>query len=170
MPVGRRPSRRDRPGFAAAETAGSRRTGVAARGIGFESGSDLDARYFRLAISGAAWIATSLGLPWRDAALHALALGFVFSMMLGHAPVILPAVARVKLLFGPVFYVPLAVLHGSLAARLLQAHLDGRVLARAAAGNGFAILLFAATVAGSAIARRLKQRSRGGPDGHTVRP
>jgi hypothetical protein len=29
----------------------------------------------------------------RDAALHGLGLGFLFSMMLGHAPVILPAVA-----------------------------------------------------------------------------
>ena len=35
--------------------------------------------------------------------------GFVFSMMLAHAPVILPALARVKLLFGWLFYVPLGV-------------------------------------------------------------
>ena len=137
----------------------ARRT-VAAEGLSRYMALCLLLGYFWLAISGAAWIATALGLPWRDAALHALALGFVFSMMLGHAPVILPAVARVKLLFGPVFYVPLALLHGSLAVRLLQAHFDVRVLAKAAAGNAFAILLFAATVAGSAIAWRLKHRAR----------
>ncbi|HET9642888.1 MAG TPA: hypothetical protein VFP68_05935 [Burkholderiaceae bacterium] len=54
--------------------------------------------YLWLFIAGAAWMAASFGLPFRDAALHALALGFVFSMMLGHAPAILPAIARVKVL------------------------------------------------------------------------
>ncbi len=67
--------------------------------------------YAWLAVSGLAWMATSMGFAARDVALHALGLGFVFSMMLGHAPVILPALARVKLLFGWFFYVPLAVLH-----------------------------------------------------------
>jgi len=51
-------------------------------------------------------------------ALHALGLGFIVSMMMGHAPVILPAVARVRLQFGPWFYLPLALLHASLLVRL----------------------------------------------------
>ena len=53
-----------------------------------------------------------------DAAVHALALGFVFSMVFGHAPVIFPAVLRVAVPYHPSFYVPLALLHGSLAVRL----------------------------------------------------
>ena len=110
--------------------------------------------YLWLAVSGVAWAAASLGQPTGDAALHALALGFVFSMMLGHAPVILPAIAGVKLQFGWVFYAPLAVLHGSLVVRLLLAPLDPRWLALGAATNAVAIVLFAATVLGSALAWR----------------
>jgi hypothetical protein len=112
--------------------------------------------YAWLCVAGVAWTATSLGRPCRDAALHALGLGFVFSMMLGHAPVILPAIARVKLLFGWGFYVPLAMLHGSLALRLVAGHFDASALAVGAAGNACAIAVFAATVAGSAIAWRIK--------------
>ncbi|MBI5275837.1 MAG: hypothetical protein HY854_05200 [Burkholderiales bacterium] len=99
--------------------------------------------YAWLAIAGVAWVAAS-----RDLALHALGLGFIVSMMMGHAPVILPAVARVKLLFGGWFYVPLAALHASLAVRFLSERGPGAV------GNALAIVLFIATVVASAIAFR----------------
>ena len=59
------------------------------------------------------------GSPSYDAALHALALGFVFSMVFGHAPIIFPAVLRVAVPYHPTFYVPLALLHVSLVARLM---------------------------------------------------
>jgi len=98
--------------------------------------------YGWLALAGLAWTATAWGWALRDAALHALALGFVFSMVLGHAPVILPALARVKLAFGPQFYLPLALLHGSLALRLFVP--GGQ--AAGAAGNVAALALFIATV------------------------
>lgn len=112
--------------------------------------------YGWLAISGLAWMVTSLGHAARDIALHALGLGFVFSMMLGHAPVILPAVARVKLLFGRFFYVPLVLLHVSLAIRLLGGSFDRSLLSAGAAGNAGAIAAFVATVLGSAVAWRLR--------------
>ncbi len=115
--------------------------------------------YFWLFVAGAAWTATSLGRPWRDAALHALGLGFVFSMMLGHAPVILPAIARVKILFGGYYYLPLALLHGSLALRLAGGRFDSYSLTLGAAGNALAIAAFAATVAGSAVAWRASHSS-----------
>ncbi|MCL2636476.1 MAG: hypothetical protein FWD50_07635, partial [Betaproteobacteria bacterium] len=54
----------------------------------------------------------------RDAALHAIFLGFVFSMVIGHAPIIFPAVMRVRILYHPFFYLPLAALHLTLALRL----------------------------------------------------
>lgn len=107
--------------------------------------------YGWLALAGAAWCAAALGLPLRDAALHALALGFVFSMMLGHAPVILPALARIKLQFGWPFYLPLALLHGSLLLRLLGPHFHSPSFGAGATGNALAIALFAATVAGAAL-------------------
>lgn len=112
--------------------------------------------YGWLFVAGLAWAATALGAPWRDAALHGLALGFVFSMMLGHAPVILPAIARVKVLFGTAFYLPLLLLHASLLLRLAAGHGDPRALAAGAAGNALAIAAFAATLAGAALAWRLR--------------
>ena len=112
--------------------------------------------YAWLLVAGAAWMATSMGLPFRDAALHALALGFVFGMMFAHAPVILPAIARVKVLFGAAFYLPLGVLHVSLVVRLAAGHRDDAALRAGAAGNALAIVLFAATVLGSAWAWRVR--------------
>jgi len=77
--------------------------------------------YVWLAI-GAGVIVTAGGLapgsPSYDAALHALALGFVFSMVFGHAPIIFPAVLRVAVPYHPTFYLPLALLHVSLIVRL----------------------------------------------------
>lgn len=110
--------------------------------------------YAWLAVGGLAWSATALGLPARDAALHALGLGFIVSMMLGHAPVILPAIARVKLLFGWCFYLPLAALHLSLVLRLGPGWQDPAWRAQGALLNVLAIALFAATVAGAAWAWR----------------
>jgi hypothetical protein len=101
-------------------------------------------------------MATSLGFDFTDAALHALALGFVFSMMLGHAPVILPAIARVKVLFSRLYYLPLALLHVSLVIRLAAGRTDFHALAVGAGGNALAIAAFIVTVAGSAMAWRLK--------------
>src|SRR5690349_19600517 len=46
--------------------------------------------YGWLGVAGAGWMMAGLGAaPWRDTALHALGLGFVFSMVFAHAPVIL---------------------------------------------------------------------------------
>jgi len=115
--------------------------------------------YAWLAVAGLAWIATSLGYAARDVALHALGLGFIFSMMLGHAPVILPALARVKLLFGGFFYVPLALLHISLALRLFFGPFDLALLGAGALGNAAAIAFFAATMVGSALAWRAKHQA-----------
>jgi hypothetical protein len=120
--------------------------------------------YAWLAIGGLAWMATAAGLPARDAALHALGLGFLVSMMMGHAPVILPAVARVKLRFGAFFYVPLAALHGSLALRLFAGYAGGPARAEGALSNALALALFAATAVGAAFAwRRQEARPRRTP-------
>ncbi len=124
--------------------------------------------YLWLLVAGVAWAATSFGLPFRDAALHGLALGFVFSMMLGHAPVILPAIARVKVLFGRVYYLPLLLLHGSLVVRLAAGRLDVAALAAGAAANALAIAAFASTVGGSALAWHLKHRPPRAKPGHGI--
>lgn len=83
------------------------------------------------------------GTPAYDAAIHALMLGFVFSMVFGHAPVILPAVLRVSLPYHPGFYGPLVLLHASLALRLAGDAVSSFPL-RSAGGmlNALALLVF----------------------------
>jgi hypothetical protein len=115
--------------------------------------------YAWLATGGLAWAAAALGAPTRDIALHALGLGFLVSMVMGHAPVILPAVARVKLVFGPVFYLPLAVLHLSLLGRFALGATDLAWRAHGGLANMLAIALFAITVAGAAMRWRRKYES-----------
>jgi hypothetical protein len=56
--------------------------------------------------------------PYYDAMLHAIFLGFVFSMIFGHAPIILPSVLGVALPFRRGFYAHWALLHASLAVRV----------------------------------------------------
>ena len=60
-----------------------------------------------------------------DAVLHATLIGFVFSMVFGHAPVIFPSVLRVRMPYHWTFSLPLLVLQGSLDVRLCD---DGLAL------------------------------------------
>ena len=78
-----------------------------------------------------------------DAFLHAIMVGFVFSMIFGHAPIIFPAVAKVKIPYHPTFYLPLLVLHVSLIVRI-TGDLMQDPLCRSIGGalNGVALSLF----------------------------
>ncbi|MGH1571702.1 hypothetical protein ACRAWG_14760 [Methylobacterium sp. P31] len=78
------------------------------------------AGYAWLGLAGLAFLAlpptgTAFGY---DIALHAVLIGFVLSMVFGHAPIILPAVARIPVRYGPVLYGPLFLLHASVALRV----------------------------------------------------
>src|SRR5690625_1665521 len=77
------------------------------------------AGYVWMGVAGAIW---SLGgqVEGRayDAAAHALFLGFVISMIMAHAPVIMPAVLRRPLPYHPAFIVPAVLLHLTLVFRL----------------------------------------------------
>ncbi|MCC6147831.1 MAG: hypothetical protein IT308_09720 [Anaerolineaceae bacterium] len=53
-----------------------------------------------------------------DAMLHALFLGFVFSMIVGHAPIILPALTGIQFPYHPRLLLPLTLLHASLILRI----------------------------------------------------
>lgn len=141
----------------------ARRT-VRARGLPRYMAVCLLAGYAWLAAGGIAWAATALGAPARDFALHALGLGFVFGMILGHAPVILPAIARVKLQFGLPFYLPLAALHLSLLLRLAAGLEDFAWRRDGAVLNALALLLFALTVLAAALAWRRRHGQRLPPE------
>jgi hypothetical protein len=87
------------------------------------------------------------GHALHDSTLHAAGLGFVFSMVFGHAPIIFPAVARVKIPYHPAFYLPLLVLHASLLLRVTGG-VSGEfaVLRSGGLANAMALLLFIATM------------------------
>ncbi|CAN7683795.1 hypothetical protein LJR062_005389 [Variovorax paradoxus] len=138
----------------------ARRT-VATHGISRYMAVCLLGGYAWLGIAGAAWAAAALGGPTRDIALHALGLGFVVSMVMGHAPVVLPAIARIKLRFGAFFYLPLAALHLSLVVRLVLGSFSDPLRAAGASLNAAAIVFFAVTVAGAAIAWRIQHGAEG---------
>ncbi|RME25868.1 MAG: hypothetical protein D6798_07975 [Deltaproteobacteria bacterium] len=99
---------------------------------------------------------TRVAGPVYDAQLHAVFVGFVFSMILGHAPVVFPAVLRVPVPLRSVSWVPLWLLHASLIVRVVGDLVGGPpvggVSLRALGGavNVVAILLFLLTTAGSA--------------------
>ena len=118
-------------------------------------------RYIALCLlSGYCWLALAglLGLAgafapghsWRDTALHAVGLGFVFAMVFGHAPIIFPAVARVKIPYHPFFYLPLVLLHLSLALRTAGVAADNFALRQAGGlANASVLLLFIVTMLAS---------------------
>jgi hypothetical protein len=72
-------------------------------------------------------------------------------MIMGHAPVILPAVVRVKLLFGRAFYLPLALLHISLLVRLGPGAAHASWRAAGAVLNAASLLVFAAVILVAAL-------------------
>jgi len=81
----------------------------------------LIAGYVWLAAGGILWIGFaqffSAGLTY-DAMLHAIFLGFVFSMIFAHAPIILPTITGLALPFQNIFYLHAALLHLSLLLRV----------------------------------------------------
>jgi len=116
--------------------------------------------YLWLALAGLLGLAGGFlpGHPWRDATLHALALGFVFSMIFGHAPIIFPALMRVQIPYHPALYVPLLVLHASLALRVVGSVAGDFALRRAGGlANGVALLLFIAVLVASVVRGKRKQ-------------
>jgi hypothetical protein len=118
---------------------------------------------------GFAWMAAAgmlfiLGAPLYygfiyDAALHAFFLGFVFSMIFGHAPVIFPSVLLMPVAFHRRFYLHVGVLHISVLLRVagdLASWAPGRQWG--AILNGVAIVLFLANTLSSIIGGRLSRR------------
>lgn len=87
-----------------------------------------------------------------DAVVHAVMLGFVLSMIMAHAPVILPAVLRRPLPYTDWMYGPVALLHLSLLLRLAVGDARGLHWAVQAGGvlNIVAVLGFIAIASYSA--------------------
>ena len=130
----------------------ARRT-VRSRGLVRFMAASMLAGYFWLAVAGAVWAVggpAAEGVRY-DAVVHAVFLGFTLSMVMAHAPVILPAVLRRPMPYHPVMLVPAAALHASLALRLWVGDALGVPLAWQVGGalNIASLLGFVAVVAWS---------------------
>jgi hypothetical protein len=128
----------------------ARRT-VRSQGLVRFMAASMLAAYFWLSVAGVVWL---LGVPAAegvgyDAVVHAVFLGFTLSMIMAHAPVILPAVLRRPLEYHPALLVPAIALQVSLALRLWVGDALGVPLAWQAGGalNILSLLGFVAVVA-----------------------
>jgi hypothetical protein len=93
-----------------------------------------------------------------DAALHSFFIGFVFSMIFSHAPIILPAVLKMPVkIYRPVLYIWVALLQLSLITRIVAA-ITGDFDLRKWSGilNGVVILLFFVSVAITLLSEKRK--------------
>ncbi|MFJ8597974.1 hypothetical protein ACIREM_04445 [Streptomyces shenzhenensis] len=114
------------------------------------------AGYAWLGLAGALWLLTgpvTEGTRY-DAVVHAVFLGFVLSMIMAHAPVILPAVLRRPLPYRPALAVAAWLLHLSLALRVVVGDLRDVRGAWQLGGvlNIVAVLLFVVSAATASVA------------------
>jgi hypothetical protein len=121
------------------------------------------AGYAWLSVAGAVWllvgpVGTGAGY---DAVVHAVFLGFVLSMVMAHAPVILPAVLRRPLPYRPVMYGPALLLHASLVVRVVLGDARGLAPAWQVGGllNIVSVLLFVALAIWSVATARGPRRA-----------
>lgn len=114
-------------------------------------------------LAGYAWLAVA-GLLWGhfafmggsyDAAVHAITLGFVMSMILAHASIILPAVLRRPLPYTPWFWLVFALFQVGLAVRIVgnvgalpQAYRIGGIVTVVAMLAFFATAIASTVIAG----------------------
>lgn len=120
--------------------------------------------YGWLSVAGAGWLlggARTEGAVY-DATTHAIFLGFVMSMIMAHAPIILPAVLGVRVPYHRSLFVPVALLQVGLVVRVVVADAWGAPFALVVAGLivTAALLLFGATVATLSLRARPRAKVR----------
>jgi hypothetical protein len=119
--------------------------------------------YFWLAVGGLLSLrhGEMMAGPLYDAWLHAIFLGFVFSMIFAHALIILPAVTGLSIPYNPILYGPVVLMQLALTLRIVSdlflwqpGRMWGGML------NGLAILWFLLEVAGLAILSRRREKRK----------
>ncbi len=97
------------------------RTTVRSAGLPQYSAANMLAAMVWLAIAGATWVLGGelTASPVYDTVVHSLTIGFTISMIMAHAPIILPAVLRRPLPYRPIFWVPAVLLNAGLLIRLI---------------------------------------------------
>lgn len=132
----------------------ARRT-VRAKGLTRFMGASMLCGQFWLVVAAVIWLVagpTTSGSSY-DAVVHSIFLGFTMSMIMAHAPVILPAVTGVRLDYHWFMYVPAGLLQLSLLVRVWWGDALGSELAHRVGGtlNVIALLGFFLTVVTVAV-------------------
>lgn len=120
--------------------------------------------YFWLAFAALVWLAGGYRYEGYiyDAVVHSVMLGFAMSMIIAHAPIILPAVLRRPLPYRAAMWVPLGLLHLGLAIRVFAGDLTAHQGAWQVGGslNVAAVILFLLTAITSSVLAGSSSRSR----------
>lgn len=118
--------------------------------------------YGWLAVSGVLWMVSGLR-AWSvayDAAIHTLFLGFVMSMIMAHAPIIIPALTGLSFPFTRVLWIPLILLQVTVAMRVVGGILEMWELRRwSAMLNALTLALFVVVVVVSVARGEILRRS-----------
>ncbi|WP_203561198.1 hypothetical protein [Jiella pacifica] len=127
---------------------------VRTSGLARYSAACLLAGYVWLVVAALGVVAAPPGVAafGHDAAVHAIGLGFVLSMVFAHAPIILPAVAGAKVRYTPLLYLPAALIQAAVGLRVgadLSARAD--LVPVAAWATIAAIFLYGALLALTAL-------------------
>jgi hypothetical protein len=132
----------------------ARRT-VHSRGLTRYMAACMLAAYGWLSVTGIIWASGGVALEGLryDAVIHSVFLGFTFSMIMAHAPVIFPAVTRRPLPYHPLLWVPVGVLQLSLIIRVAVGDAFGVSDAWRIGGvvGIVALLLFVLSAAGTTV-------------------
>lgn len=148
----------------------ARRT-VRARGLPRFAAVAMLAGYVWLLVAALCWLAAPVpaGTWAYDTVVHAVFLGFAVSMVMAHAPVILPSVLKVHLPYHPVMWLPLVVLHVSLLVRVSGSLVQAPWFRPGAVGTIVALLLLvlSAVLAGRLPSRGRRRARSSGPAGST---
>jgi hypothetical protein len=133
---------------------------------------NLLAGYFWLGAGGVAWLwfGGDLTTFHYDIMLHCVFLGFVFSMIFAHAPVIFPSVMQRPLPYRRSFYVHSLLLHLSLALRI-SGDLCGSYSAYQWGGllNVLAVLVFAGNTLHAIASGKVRAGARSSISAHGAR-
>lgn len=119
---------------------------IHARGLPRFAAAAMLAGYAWLLVAGCVWVAAGTAGWGYDTVLHAVFLGFAMSMVMAHAPVILPSVLRVRLPYHPVLWLPLVALHLTLVVRVSGSLTSAPWYQAGAVGTIVAMLLLVVAV------------------------
>ncbi|WP_200829127.1 hypothetical protein [Arcanobacterium ihumii] len=120
--------------------------------------------YMWLIVGGVTWVITAgtIGSVYYDVVIHTVFIGFGFSMIMAHAPIIFPTVMGVPVPFKKLMYIPLILLHSGLAIRVAGELLLGQTGVWKIGGtlNVIAVLAFMVSVVYSILSAKLAKAKR----------